>query len=123
MVSVLISGRPLLINQILSSSNAVISAWLPGTAGGQGIFEAISGDYLFRPNGTKKNTLSVDWPVDMVKLSLFRLLWRISLFIDGKETFQKFLDLDTLSAMDYPHLLIHLICFKSDIMIISHIKY
>ena len=68
-MSVLISGRPLLINQILSSSNAVISAWLPGTAGGQGILDAISGDYLLKPNGSKKNTLSVDWPVDMVKLN------------------------------------------------------
>lgn len=60
-----------MINQILSSSNAVISAWLPGTAGGQGIFEAISGDYLLRPKGTKKNTLSVDWPVDMASLANF----------------------------------------------------
>lgn len=68
LVSVLISGRPMLINQVLSSSNAVISAWLPGTAGGQGIFDGISGNYLFKPNGTRKNTLSVDWPVDMVKI-------------------------------------------------------
>lgn len=34
LATVLISGRPLLINNILSTSNAVISAWLPGTAGG-----------------------------------------------------------------------------------------
>jgi beta-glucosidase len=61
----------LLINNVLSSSTAVISAWLPGTSGGQSVFDGIYGDYLFRPEGSKKNTLSVDWPVDMQSLKDF----------------------------------------------------
>lgn len=65
------SGRPLIINSTLSTSNAVISAWLPGTAGGQSVFDGIYGNYLFKPSGTKKNTLSIDWPVDMQSLNNF----------------------------------------------------
>ena len=66
LVSIVVAGRPIIINQAISSSQAVLAAWLPGTAGGQGIFDAIYGNYALRPNGTRKNTLSVDWPADMV---------------------------------------------------------
>jgi beta-glucosidase len=61
----------MLIDDILEPSSAFIAAWLPGTSGGQGILDAITGDYLIRPNGTssKINTLSVDWPRDMVTLN------------------------------------------------------
>jgi beta-glucosidase len=70
LVSVLLSGRPMLIDDILEPSAAFIAAWLPGTSGGQGILNAITGDYLIRPNGTSSriNTLSVDWPRGMVNI-------------------------------------------------------
>ena len=68
LVSVLLSGRPRILNDVYADSSAVIAAWLPGTSGGQGIMDAISGDYVVRPGGVtnKKNSLSVDWPRDMV---------------------------------------------------------
>lgn len=64
----LLSGRPRLIDSIYADSSAVIAAWLPGTSGGQGIMDAITGDYVVRPGGisNKKNSLSVDWPSNMV---------------------------------------------------------
>lgn len=67
MISVLLSGRPMLINDLLNNSSAVIAAWLPGTSGGQGIVDAIVGDYVIRPKSSNtRNTLSMDWPADMV---------------------------------------------------------
>lgn len=68
MVSVMFSGRPMLVDSILSESNAFIAAWLPGTSGGQGVIDAVTGDYLFKPQGQTdlRNTLSVDWPKNMV---------------------------------------------------------
>lgn len=73
-ISVILSGRPMLIDSLLNTSDATIAAWLPGTSGGQGIIDAIVGDYVLKPTSSpKKNTLSVDWPKDMVTLSLFSL--------------------------------------------------
>ncbi len=68
LVSVLFSGRPLLVDTIVNESTAFIAAWLPGTSGGQGVLNTITGDYMFKPNGEtdKRNTLSVDWPRTMV---------------------------------------------------------
>jgi beta-glucosidase len=67
LVSVLLSGRPMLIDGILANSNAVIAAWLPGTSGGQGIVDAIVGTYRVKPSSAStRNTLSMDWPADMV---------------------------------------------------------
>ena len=33
-VTVLFSGRPMLIDNVVSTSKAIVSAWLPGTTGG-----------------------------------------------------------------------------------------
>lgn len=54
----------------MTESSAFISAFLPGTSGGQGIVDAIVGKYVFRPNGQndKTNTLSFDWPKSMDQL-------------------------------------------------------
>ena len=73
MVSVLLSGRPMIVNDLLNESTAFISAFLPGTSGGQGIVDAIFGSYTFRPNGanSKANTLSFDWPRSMDSLKNF----------------------------------------------------
>ena len=66
-MSVILSGRPLIIEELLSISDATIAAWLPGTSGGQGIVDAIVGDYLMKPKSyPQKNTLSMDWPKDQV---------------------------------------------------------
>ena len=68
LMSVLFSGRPMLVDTIVSESTSFIAAWLPGTSGGQGVVDTITGDYLLKPNGEtdKRNTLSMDWPRTMV---------------------------------------------------------
>jgi hypothetical protein len=59
----------LLIDDVYAASDSVIAAWLPGTSGGAGIVDAITGAYVIRPKSSSdKNTLSVDWPRDMVVL-------------------------------------------------------
>jgi beta-glucosidase len=72
----LVAGRPMIIENVLANSTAVVSAWLPGTAGGDGIVDALTGKYLFKPNGAsdRRNTLAFDWPKTQVRLLLFRLL-------------------------------------------------
>ncbi|KAB1225468.1 Beta-glucosidase BoGH3B [Morella rubra] len=45
-VVVIISGRPIVIEPYLSSINALVAAWLPGTEG-QGITDVLFGDYGF----------------------------------------------------------------------------
>jgi beta-glucosidase len=55
LVVVLISGRPIMINDILDKSDSVIAAWLPGTEG-QGVADVLFGDY--KPTGK----LSFTWP-------------------------------------------------------------
>lgn len=61
------------IKNIYTQSTAVIAAWLPGTSGGQGVVDAISGDYIVRKGGSSntKNTLSMDWPSSMKGLDNF----------------------------------------------------
>jgi beta-glucosidase len=54
-VTVLISGRPLLVNEALQQSNAFVAAWLPGSEG-RGIAEVLFGDYDF------KGKLGFSWP-------------------------------------------------------------
>ena len=64
LLTVMLAGRPMLIDSILAESSAVLHAFLPGTSGGQGIVDAITGTYVIRPNGQSdtKNSLSFDWP-------------------------------------------------------------
>lgn len=45
-VVIIISGRPIVIEPYLSSINALVAAWLPGTEG-QGITDVLFGDYGF----------------------------------------------------------------------------
>ena len=64
LVTVTVAGRPMVIGNVLETSHAVVSAWLPGTAGGDGIVDALSGKYRFRSGGSsdRRNTLAFDWP-------------------------------------------------------------
>jgi beta-glucosidase len=54
-VTVLVSGRPLLVNEELGQSAALVAAWLPGSEGA-GIAEVLFGDYDF------KGKLGFTWP-------------------------------------------------------------
>jgi beta-glucosidase len=60
-VIVLVSGRPLLINDVLDHTDAFVAAWLPGTEG-QGVADVLFGD--FRPTGR----LSFTWPKSLDQL-------------------------------------------------------
>lgn len=68
LISVLFSGRPLLVQDVFATSDAMIAAWLPGTSGGQGIVDSIIGNYNFRTSSPAANTLTFDWPRDMVTM-------------------------------------------------------
>jgi beta-glucosidase len=57
-ITVLISGRPLILGDALEKSDAFIAAWLPGTEG-QGMADVLFGD--FRPVGK----LPCVWPSSM----------------------------------------------------------
>ncbi len=57
-VTVIFSGRPLILGKALESSSALVEAWLPGTEG-QGLADVLFGDVA--PNGK----LPVTWPRSM----------------------------------------------------------
>lgn len=54
-VAVLLSGRPLLINQELEEVSSFVAAWLPGSEG-QGVADVLFGDHDF------KGKLTFSWP-------------------------------------------------------------
>lgn len=56
-IAVLISGRPLVINQELDASSAFVAAWLPGSEG-QGVADVLFGEEKF------SGKLSFSWPKD-----------------------------------------------------------
>ncbi len=62
-VVLVISGRPLIVNDILPQTDALLASFLPGTEG-QGIADVLFGDY----NPTGK--LSFSWPKSMGQLPL-----------------------------------------------------
>ncbi|MBT8140972.1 MAG: glycoside hydrolase family 3 protein [Gammaproteobacteria bacterium] len=57
-VSVLVSGRPLVVNQELEKSTSFVAAWLPGSEG-QGVSDVLFGDHDFQ------GKLSFSWPKDV----------------------------------------------------------
>jgi beta-glucosidase len=61
LVVIVISGRPLIISDILPQTDALIAAWLPGTEG-QGVADVLFGDYEF------SGTLPYTWPRRMDQL-------------------------------------------------------
>lgn len=62
-ITILISGRPMIINPVLHNSDAFIAAWLPGTEG-DGIVEVLVGDY--QPKGL----LPMTWPKSMDQIPI-----------------------------------------------------
>ncbi len=62
-VVVLLSGRPMIINDALNQADAFVAAWLPGTEG-QGITDVLFGDY--KPAGK----LSFTWPRSMTQVPI-----------------------------------------------------
>ena len=55
-IGILISGRPLILENNLSRFDAFVAAWLPGSEGGNGIADVLFGDYDFT------GKLSFTWP-------------------------------------------------------------
>lgn len=62
-VVVLISGRPMIINDVLELADAFVAAWLPGTEG-DGVADVLFGDYA--PTGK----LSFSWPRSMHQIPI-----------------------------------------------------
>jgi beta-glucosidase len=62
-VVILLSGRPVILGDMLAQSDALIAAWLPGSEG-QGVADVIFGDYS--PTGK----LSHSWPRSVSQLPL-----------------------------------------------------
>ena len=62
-ITVLLSGRPMILGDALDSSDAFIAAWLPGTEG-TGVADVLFGDY--KPTGK----LPQAWPKSMDQLPL-----------------------------------------------------
>lgn len=56
LVVVILSGRPVLLDEVLQSADVVIAGWLPGTEG-DGVVDVLVGDQPFR------GTLPVTWPL------------------------------------------------------------
>jgi beta-glucosidase len=61
-ITLLISGRPLILDDAIGKSDALLAAWLPGTEG-QGVADVLFGDY----NPTGK--LSRTWPQSNQQIS------------------------------------------------------
>lgn len=62
-ITVFISGRPMIIGELLPYTDAFIAAWLPGTEG-DGIAEVLFGDY--QPSGR----LTHSWPKTMSQIPI-----------------------------------------------------
>ena len=62
-VVVLISGRPLILGDVLDAASAVVAAWLPGTEG-DGVADVLYGAY--KPTGK----LSCSWPANMSQVPI-----------------------------------------------------
>lgn len=60
-ITVLLSGRPLYVNDLLNSSDAFVAAWLPGTEG-KGIADAIFRTASGKVNHDFRGSLSFSWP-------------------------------------------------------------
>jgi beta-glucosidase len=62
-VTVLLSGRPMILGSTLDASDAFVAAWLPGSEG-QGVADVLFGDY--KPTGKLSHT----WPKSMDQIPI-----------------------------------------------------
>ena len=62
-VVVLVSGRPMIVTDVLPQVDAFVAAWLPGTEG-QGVADVLFGDHDFI------GTLPMSWPRDIGQLPI-----------------------------------------------------
>ena len=62
-IVVLVSGRPMIIGELLPYTDAFVAAWLPGTEG-KGVAEVLFGDY--QPKGRLTHT----WPGEMSQVPI-----------------------------------------------------
>jgi beta-glucosidase len=62
-VTVLITGRPLVIEDVLPLTDALVVAWLPGTEG-DGVADVLFGDY--KPTGKSPHS----WPRSVAQLPI-----------------------------------------------------
>ena len=62
-IVLLVSGRPMIIGEVLPYSDAFMPLWLPGTEG-DGIAEVLFGDYL------PKGKLTHSWPKEMAQIPI-----------------------------------------------------
>jgi beta-glucosidase len=65
-VTVLVAGRPLYVNDLMNLSDSFVMAWLPGTEG-KGV-----ADVLFRDHAEFSGTLSFSWPKSACQTPLNR---------------------------------------------------
>jgi beta-glucosidase len=63
-VGILISGRPLLLEDYLDDFDSFVAAWLPGSEGGNGISDVLFGDVDFT------GTLSFTWPATFAQVGI-----------------------------------------------------
>ena len=63
MVVVLLSGRPLILGDVVGAADALVAAWLPGTEG-DGVADVLFG--AVKPTGK----LSVSWPDSMAQIPI-----------------------------------------------------
>lgn len=61
---VLFSGRPLDVRELAQKSNALVAAWMPGTEGGHGVMDVLTGAY--NPSG--KLTMSFPYSVGQLPI-------------------------------------------------------
>ncbi|GAB4573364.1 MAG: glycoside hydrolase family 3 N-terminal domain-containing protein [Anaerolineae bacterium] len=66
LVVIVLSGRPVIITDIVEDCDALVAAWLPGTEG-QGVADVLFGDYPFT------GKLSFSWPRSMAQIPLSAL--------------------------------------------------
>ncbi|KAA6333385.1 Xylan 1 4-beta-xylosidase [termite gut metagenome] len=63
--TILLNGRPLILNDINNVSPAIVEAWFPGEAGGEAILDVLFGDY--NPSGK----LTMSFPQSMGQLPIY----------------------------------------------------
>ncbi len=75
-VTVILSGRPLILGSSLGATDALVAAWLPGTEG-QGVADVLFGDY--KPTGK----LPRNWPRDASQLKGYSITMENPQFARG----------------------------------------